>query len=221
MGFPVVSIIATIIFLIVIMVFFSMFSTVFENLYNAFADQFETAKNKSTTQAGDTVCDLRFEVFPSFDEAPFGFDLEIRQRLYLGVGSPNSGGKVYHPEVATALFRECHTKGTSLFDLSPTFTLEKIHNLQATLLAFTNITPQSFQVDMEFFKVSDGTAIGTKTVRAIEPAGAKLPFIVPNQVFVFENVELTDYNVHISCSGDCTRTNTLPSGEPYIYRIRL
>lgn len=216
-----------VVFLVVILVAVSFFSTFFENLYIVFAEQLETSKNKSTNTVGSTVCDLRFEIYPSFDEPPFAgiLDLEVKQRLWLGIASPNSNGQIYHPEVATAFFRECHTQksgiGGFLQNIAPTFTIEKIRNVQASLLALTNaFTTQSFQVDMEFFKVSDGTAIGTKTVRATEPQLAKLPFIVKDQVFVFENVELTDYNVHISCSGDCFRVNNLANGEPYIYRIR-
>jgi hypothetical protein len=210
-------------FLIVLMVGFTFFSSFFENIYLAFAEQLEASKNRSTTRTGSTVCDLRFEIFGAFDEAPFGFDLEIKQRLYLGVGSPNSGGQVFHPEVAVVNFRECETKqsGISGFiqSIAPTFHVEKLRNIQASLLAFTNITPQEFQVEMEFFRVDDGTSLGTKVVRKTEPAGAKLPFAF-DEVFVFDNVELNDYNVHITCSGDCTKINTLPSGEPYVYRIR-
>jgi len=219
--------IGVVLFLIVIMVAVTFFSSFFENLYIAFAEQLETSKNRSTNPTGSTSCDLRFEIYPSFDEPPFAgiLDLEVKQRLWLGIASPNSGGQVYHPEVATALFRECHTQqsgiGGFFQNIAPTFSIEKIRNVQASLLALTNLfSTQSFQVDMEVFKVRDGTAIGTKVVRVTEPQHAKLPFNVPNQVFVFDNVELTDYNVHITCSGDCFRVNNLPTGEPYIYRIR-
>ena len=212
------------IFIIVILVAFTMFSSFFENVWAYVNDQLEFQKNKSTNRAGSTVCDLRFEVFGSFDEAPFGLDLEIKQRLYLGAGSPNSGGSVYHPEVINFVFRECEEKQTGfkgfLQSVAPSFNIEKFNNIQASLLALTNITPQEFQVEMEFFRVDDGTSLGTKSFRITEPSLAKLPFNF-DKVFVFENVEANDYNVHITCSGDCGRINTLPNGEPYIFKVRL
>jgi len=215
--------IGIVIFLVVIMVAFSFFSEVFEDMYYAVAEQFEAQKNRSTNRAGSLVCDMRVEVHGAFDEAPFGFDLELKQRLYLGVGSPNSGGIVYHPEVMKVDFKECAEKqdGIAGFiqSVAPTFTVEKFDRVRSTLLAFTNITPQEFTVDMEFFRVDDGTSIGIKTVRKDEPAGAKLPLFY-DKVFVFQNIEFNEYDVHITCSGDCTKINNLPSGEPYIYKIR-
>ena len=218
------SIIGISIFIIVILVAFTMFSSFFENVWAYVNDQLEFQKNKSSNRVGSTVCDLRFEIFGAFDEAPFGFDLETKQRLYLGVGSPNSGGSVYHPEVGTFLFRECEQRESGfrgfIQSVAPSFNIEKFNNVQASLFAFTNLTPQEFQVEMEFFRVDDGTSLGTKSFRYPEPSLAKLPFSF-DKVFVFENVELNEYNVHITCSGDCTKINTLPSGEPYVFKIRL
>jgi len=210
--------------IIAIVIAFVYFSTFFENLYIAFAEKQELAKNIATARVGSTVCQLRFEVFVSYDEAPFGFDFEQKQRLWLGIPSPNSGGQAYHPEVANHIFRDCETKQSGISGflqlVSPSFTLEKVQNVQASLLAFTNITPQEFQTKMEFFRVDDGRSLGIKTLRTSEPAGAKLPFR-DQGVFIFDNVELGQYNVHITCEGDCAKVNALPSGEPFIYKIRL
>src|SRR3972149_12139143 len=97
-------------FIIAIVIGVVYFSTFFENLYVAFLEKQELSKNIATAKAGSTVCQLRYEIFVSYDEAPFGFDFETDQRLWLGTPSPNSAGQVYHPEVANHLFRDCATK---------------------------------------------------------------------------------------------------------------
>ncbi len=210
------------IFLIVVIFAVTFFSALFTDVFAFIEDFFEQQANKAETEKGDTVCDLRFRLWGAFDEAGFGFDLETDQRLYLGQSSPNSGGQVFHREIATAEFDRCYTKGSgSLFQsVLPTFSTENFDAL-VTQLAFTNITDLEFEVHMEFIRVDDGRSIGTKRVIVKERSFSDLPFTFDSGVKIFGDVELTRYDVEITCSGDCTKINNLANNEAFIYKIRF
>ena len=216
------SLIGVAFFLIVIVFAITFFSAFFTNVFAFIEDFFEQQANKAETETGDTVCDLRFRLWGAFDEAGFGFDLETDQRLYLGQSSPNSGGQVFHSEVATAEFDRCYTQGSgTLFQsVLPAITTENLDGL-VTQLALTNITDLEFTITMEFIRVDDGRSIGTKTKIVKERSLSDLPFTFDTGIKVFDDVELTRYNVEVTCSGDCTKINNLSNNEPYIYKIRF
>jgi len=209
-------------FLIVIVFAITYFSSFFENVFAFIEDFLETSKNRAGNRDGSTVCDLRFRLFGAFDEAPFGFDFETDQRLYLGVASPNSGGQVFHSEVAKFEFVDCYQQGSgTLFNFLPAISTEKFGNLQATTLAFTNITDLEFTITLDFIRTDDGRTIGTKTIRISERSLSDLPFTFDSGLKIFDNVELTRYNVEITCSGDCTKINNLQNNEAFIYKVRF
>ena len=210
-------------FLIVIAFAITFFGSFFTNVFAFIEDFFEQQKNRAENRDGATVCDLRFQLWGAFDEAPFGFDLETDQRLWLGEASPNSGGRIFHPEVAQTTFDRCYTQGAggSLFQsVVPAFTTENLSDL-ATELAFTNITDLEFKITMKFIRVDDGRTIGTKTHTVQQKSLSDLPQTFDTGVRIFDDVELAKYDVEITCSGDCSKINNLASGEPYIYKIRF
>ncbi len=217
------SLIGVAFFLIVIVFAITYFSAFFENVFAFLEDFLETSKNKAGNRDGSTVCDLRFRLWGAFDEAPFGFDLETDQRLYLGQASPNSKGQVFHPEVAQFNFEQCYQEGSgTLFQLLPRFTTEKFENTQLSQFALTNIFGDlDFTIKMDFIRTDDGRTIGTKTKHFTERQFADLPFTVDTKVMTFEEIELTKYDVEITCSGDCTKINDQENNEPFIYRIRF
>lgn len=220
------ALIAIAFFLIVIVFAVTFFSNFIENIFAFIEEFFDVQANKAENRVGSTVCDLRFQLWGAFDEAPFGFDFETQQRMWLGVASPNSGGSVFHPEVAKATFLDCFTK-TSRFQIQsilPTFTgldSDKLNSFGQTL-AFTNaLNPLIFEVHYEIIRVEDNRSIGTRTVVVNQRQLADLPQVFTTGVATFSNIELTRYNVEITCSGDCTKINELASGEQFIFKIRL
>ncbi|MCP6727128.1 MAG: hypothetical protein KJI69_03830 [Patescibacteria group bacterium] len=215
------SLIGVAFFLIVIVFAITFFSAFFTNVFAFIEDFFEQQANKAKNRDGSTVCDLRFKLWGAFDEAGFGLDLETDQRLYLGRSSPNSGGQVFHPEVAVADFDRCYTEGSGTFlQLLPVITTENFDAL-VTQLAFTNITDLEFTITMEFIRTDDGRSIGTKTMVVKERSLSDLPFTFDTGIRVFADVELTRYDVEVTCGGDCTKINNLANNEPFIYKIRF
>jgi len=213
-------------FLIVIVFTVTFFSTFFENVFAFIEEFFDIQANKADNRLGSTVCDLRFQLWGAFDEAPFGFGFETQQRMWLGVASPNSGGSVFHPEVAKATFQDCYTKtsGFQLQSVTPALTgfdSDKLNSFGQTL-AFTNaLNPLIFEVSYEIIRVDDNRSLGTRTNIVNERQLADLPHTFSTGVATFSNIELTRYNVEITCSGDCTKINELASGEPFVFKIRL
>jgi len=211
------------IFLIIIIFAITFFSDYFEDVF-AFIEGFLDAQSlKSDNREGNVVCDMRFELFGAFDEAGFGFDLEFQQRLYLGQSTPSSGGNIFHPEVAQWQFiaGSCVIQGetSSLFSLFPTFYAEKIEEFQTQSLALTNITDLDFTVTLVFKRTSDNTIAKTKTLSFSQQSFSPLPQTF-NRAFPVDNIEATNYNVEITCGGDCSKVNNLEAGEPFIFQIR-
>ena len=213
-------------FLIVIMFAVSFFSTFFENVFAFFEEFFDIQANKAENRVGSTVCDLRLQIWGAFDEAPFGFDFETQQRMWLGIASPNSGGTVFHQEVAKPTFLDCYTKTSgfqlqSIIPASTGFDSDKL-NAISQQLAFTNaLNPLIFTVSYEIIRVDDNRSVGTRTITVNQRQLADLPQVFSTGIATFSNIELTRYNVEITCGGDCTKINELASGEPFVYKIRL
>jgi len=216
------SLIGIAFFFIVIIFAITFFSTFFTNVFAFIEEFFELQANKSVNRVGSTVCDLKFQLWGAFDEAGFGFALETDQRLYLGVSTPNSGGNIFHPEIAKVTFQDCYTKtsGFQIQSIAPKFNTENLSVLQQEL-AFTNITDLTFTITFDIIRVDDNTSIGTKTVTVFEKSLADLPHTFSSGVKTFSNVELSRYNVEITCGGDCTKINDLSGGEAFIFKIRL
>jgi hypothetical protein len=215
--------IAFAIFIIIIIFAITFFSDLFEDVF-AFIEGFLDAQSlKSDNREGNVVCDMRFELFGAFDEAGFGFDLETQQRLYLGQSSPSSSGNIFHQEVAQWEFiaGSCVVQGetSSLFSLFPTFYAEKLEEFQTQSLALTNITDLQFTVTMVFKRTDDNTIAKTKTVHVSEKSLSPLPKTF-SRAFPVDNIEATNYNVEITCGGDCSKVNNLSAGQPFIFQIR-
>jgi len=212
------------IFLIVIIFAITFFSDYFEDVF-AFLDGFFDAQSlKADNREGNVICDMRFELFGAFDEAGFGFDLEFQQRLYLGQPTPSSGGSVFHSEVAQWSFDpdSCFVQGQgiNLFQLVPTFYAEKAQQLQTQALALTNITDLNFQINVVFKRLDDNSIAKTKTLFVDQKSFSPLPQVF-NRPFPIDNIEVTNYDVEITCTGDCSKVNNLPVGQPFIFKIRI
>ncbi len=220
----IVTLIVLVIFMVAVVFFLGTFSEYFEDVSAFIGGLLDESAIKSPNRSGNVVCDMTFTLFGAFDEAGFGFDLEFQQRLYLGVSSPSSGGVVFHPEVAEFFFRPdtciIQGDGINLFSLIPTFSTDKLSQIQAGTLALTNITDLVFQVEVKFVRIDDRTIAKTKTITVFEKSFSPLPKTFTEK-FSVDNIEVTNYDVEITCSGDCSKVNELSAGQPFIYQIRI
>jgi len=218
------TLIALVVLMVVIVWFLGTFSEGLDDIAVFIGGLLDANALKSPNRAGNVVCDMTFTLFGAFDEAGFGFDLEVQQRLYLGQSSPSSGGGVFHPEVAEFFFRPdtCNIQGEGINFLSliPTFSTDKLSQIQAGTLALTNITDLNFQVEIKFIRIDDRTIAKTKTLTIFEKSFSPLPKTFTER-FSVDNIEVTNYDVEITCSGDCSRVNNLASGVPFVYQIRI
>jgi len=219
------TLIALVILMLAVVWFFSFFSDVGEDVFAFIRGFIDESSIKSPNRSGNVVCDMTFELFPAFDEAGFGLGFETQQRLYLGVSSPSSGGVIFHPEVATFNFRPdtCFTQGEgfNLFQLFPTISTDKLRDIQSRTLAITNILGDlSFTIDLKFIRTDDRTVAKTKQLVVVQQQLTSLPQTV-NRIFSVDNIEVTNYDVEITCGGDCNRVNQLSQGQPFVYRIRI
>ncbi len=218
------TLVALVILMVAIVYFISFFSEGLDDVFVWIGGLLDADAIKSPNRAGNVVCDMTFTLFGAFDETGFGFDLETQQRLYLGQSSPSSGGAVFHPEVAEFFFRPntCIVQGDgiNLFSLIPTFSLDKLSQVQAGTLAITNLTDLTFQVEVKFVRIDDRTVAKTKVLTVNEGALSPLPKTFTEK-FSVDNIEVTNYDVEITCSGDCSKVNQLSAGQPFIYKIRI
>jgi len=218
------TLIALVVLLVVIVWFLGTFSEGLDDIFVFIGGLLDADAIKSPNRSGNVVCDMTFTLFGAFDETGFGFDLEVQQRLYLGVSSPSSGGVVFHPEVAEFFFRPntCIVQGDgiNLFSLIPTFSTDNLSNIQAQTLAITNITDLTFEVEVKFIRIDDRTVAKTKTLTINEVSFSPLPKTFTKK-FSVDNIEVTNYDVEITCSGDCSKVNQLSAGQPFIYKIRI
>ncbi len=211
--------------MVAIVWFFSFFSDVGEDVFAFIGGLIDESSLKSPNRSGNVVCDMTFELFPAFDEAGFGFDLETKQRLYLGQASPSSEGVTWHPEVATFFFRPdtCFVQGEgfNLFNLFPTIYTEKLEEFQTQSLALTNILGDlSFTIDVKFIRVDDRTVAKSKQLVVVQKQLTDLPQTL-RKIFPVDNIEVTNYDVEITCGGDCNKVNNLSQGQPFIFKIRV
>ena len=218
------TLITLVVLLVVIVWVLGTFSEGLEDIFAFIGGLLDANALKSPNRAGNVVCDMTFTLFGAFDEAGFGFDLEFQQRLYLGQATPSSGGQIFHPEVAEFFFRPntCNVQGEgiNLFSLIPTFSTDKLSQIQAGTLALTNITDLNFQIEVKFVRIDDRTVAKTKTLTVFEKALSPLPKTFTEK-FSVDNIEVTNYDVEITCSGDCSKVNQLSAGQPFIYKIRI
>lgn len=219
------TLITLVILMVAIVLFINYFSEGLDDVFVWVGGLLNADAIKSPNRAGNVVCDMTFELFPAFDEAGFGFDLETQQRLYLGVASPSSEGQVWHSEVATFFFRPdtCHVQGQgiNLFSLIPTFSTNKLSDIQTQPLAFTNILGDlTFTIDVKFIRTDDRTVAKTKQFVVVQKQLSSLPQTLTRIVSV-DNIEVTNYDVEITCGGECNKVNQLPQGQPFIYKIRV
>lgn len=215
------TLIGVIILIIAVVIGFSYFSDVAVDIIDQIGLFSERQGNIVKAQEGETVCDLRFTLFGAFDLAPPLEDFFFEdQRLYLGQSSPSQPfTDVFHPEIAQWNFRDCYTEGTgTLFNLAPQFHTERLDSGQVALNLGRFIADQNFKVELEFERDDGRVLRKVPSFTITEPAGTPLPFTF-EKTFVFDNIPLDDYDVKITCSGDCQIVNLGEPNEAFIYNI--
>lgn len=216
------TLIGLVLLIIVVVVGFSYFSDVANGVLEQIGIFSERQGNIVKTSQGETVCDLRFTLFGVADLAPPLEDFLFEDlNIYLGRASPsNPFETVFHPEIADWNFRDCYTEGSAtLFNLVPQLHTERLDSGQVALNLGRFLTDQNIKIEMVFIRDSDGrelrkTPSFTITVPQFEP----LPRTF-EKTFVFDNIPLDDYDVKITCSGDCQRINGMKANAPFTYNI--